>query len=58
MSLKVSTLRRQGTINQRPAFEECVEILYERALVVVPPKAELLVVLHGSSVFVPSFLHR
>lgn len=32
--------------------------MYERALVVVPPEAELLVVLHGSSVFVSSFLHR
>lgn len=58
MGLKVSTLRCKGTIDQRPAFEECVEVLYERALVVVPPEAELLVVLHGSSGFVSSFLHR
>lgn len=58
VSLKVSTLCRKGTVDQRPAFQECVEVLYERALVVVPPETKLLVVLHGSSGFVPSFLYK
>lgn len=58
VGLKISTLCRKGTIDQRAAFEECVEVLYERALVVVPPETELLVVLHGSSGFVPSFLYK
>lgn len=58
MGLESLPLRRQGAVDQRSAFEECVEVLYERTLVVVPPETELLVVLHGSSGFVSSFLHR
>lgn len=58
MGLESLPLRCQGAVDQRSAFEECVEVLYERTLMVVPPETELLVVLHGSSGFVSSFLRR
>lgn len=46
MCLESFPLRCQRAIDQCSAFEECVEVLNERTLVVVPPETELLVVLH------------
>lgn len=58
MGLEILPLRRKCAVDQRTAFEKGIKILYERALMVVPPEAKLLVVLHGTCDFVPSFLHR
>jgi len=58
VGLEIFPFRGKRAVDQRTTFEECIEILYERALMVVPPEAKLLVVLHGTCDFVPSFLHR
>jgi len=58
VSLESFPLCCQGAVDQCSAFEECVEILNQRTLVVVPPETKLLVVLHFLNCFVSSFLHR
>jgi len=58
VGLEIFSFRGKCAVDQRTTFEKRIEILYERALMVVPPEAKLLVVLHGTCDFVPSFLHR
>lgn len=58
MSLESFPLCCQGAVDQCSALKQCVEILNQRTLVVVPPQAKLLVVLHFLNCFVSSFLHR
>lgn len=58
MGLESLSLRRQGAVDQRSTFKECVEVLYERTLVVVPPEAKLLVVLHGSGFLVSAQMKK